>query len=81
MLISQKELKNIIKETKEFINEGYGSSPCPISTANQLHSSGATEPDLQDFINCFVNDILWILEYKIFNTFRYFSFIHGFIKL
>jgi len=58
MLISQKELKNIIKETKEFINEGYGSSPCPISTANQLHSSGATEPDLQDFINSLIDQFM-----------------------
>lgn len=55
MLISKKELKNIIKEAKEFINEGYGTSPCPISTANQLHSAGASEIDLQNFINVLID--------------------------
>jgi hypothetical protein len=58
MLISKKELKNIITETKEFINESYGSGPCPISTANQLHSAGASDPDLQDFINSLIDQFM-----------------------
>jgi len=54
MLIKKKELRTIIKEAASLINEGHG-APCPISTANQLHAAGATEVDLQNFINSLVD--------------------------
>ena len=57
MLVKKKELKNIIREVRELIKEGHG-GPCPISTANQLHAAGASEADLQSFVNTLVDQFM-----------------------
>ena len=51
MLIRKSDLKRVISETVGRLNESHsGGSPCPIATANQLHASGASSTEVQDFI-------------------------------
>jgi len=50
MLITKRELKKIIQESASLIRESHG-EPCPIATANQLHSVGYTEQEVNNFVD------------------------------